>query len=111
MTYAHEPPGLQDVASGKIDAFLCSQPVGVGAINDGVDLRMLDAPAFTTFKSGYVDKSLTLAAGPFVDAINKAVDDLLANGKLKDASTKFFGTDFATAAAAFDLPGLHQTVQ
>jgi ABC-type amino acid transport substrate-binding protein len=111
VTYAHEPPGLQDVADGKIDAFLCSQPVGAGAIKDGADLRMLDTAAFTTFKTGYVDKSLTLAAEPFVDAINKAVDDLLANGKLKDASVKFFGTDFATAAGAFDLAGLHQTVQ
>jgi polar amino acid transport system substrate-binding protein len=111
VTYAHEPPGLLDVASGKIDAFLCSQPVGVGAINDGADLRMLAAPAFTTFKTGYVDKSLTLAAGPFIDAINTSLDELLADGKLKDASVKFFGTDFATAAAAFDLPGLHQTVQ
>ena len=69
------------------------------------------APAFTTFKTGYVDKSLTLAAGPFIDAINTSLDELLADGKLKDASVKFFGTDFATAAAAFDLSGLHQTVQ
>jgi len=111
VTYAHEPPGLQDVAKGKIDAFLCSQPVGVGAINDGEDLRMLDAPAFTTFKTGYIDKSLSLTAGPFVDAIDKAIEDLIANGKLKAASTKFFGTDFATAAGTFDLKTINQTVQ
>jgi polar amino acid transport system substrate-binding protein len=111
VTYAHEPPGLHDVATGKIDAFLCSQPVGVGAIKDGEDLRMLDTQAFTTFKTGYVDKSLTLAAGPFVDAIDKAVKDLIANGKLKAASEKFFGTDYATAAGAFDLTSINQTVQ
>ena len=111
VTYAHEPPGLQDVANGKIDAFLCSQPVGVGAIKDGEDLRMLATPAFTTFKTGYVDKSLTLAAGPFLDALDKAIVDLIANGKLEEASVKFFGTDFATAAGTFDLKSINQAVQ
>ena len=41
-------PAWADVAAGKIDAFLCSQPVGAGAITDGADLRMLDTPAFYT---------------------------------------------------------------
>ena len=36
VTYASEIPGLADVAAGKIDAFLCSQPVGAGAITSGL---------------------------------------------------------------------------
>jgi polar amino acid transport system substrate-binding protein len=110
VTYASEPPGLADVAAGKIDAFLCSQPVGAGAIADGEDLRMLDTPAFNTFKTGYVDRALTLAPAAFLTAIDGAIHDLQANGKLKDLSVKFFGKDFATAAAAFDMAGVGQTV-
>jgi polar amino acid transport system substrate-binding protein len=46
VTFASEIPGLDAVAAGKIDAFLCSQPVGAGAIADGKPLRMLDQAAF-----------------------------------------------------------------
>ena len=35
VTYAYKMPGLADVADGKIDAFLCSEPVGAGAIAGG----------------------------------------------------------------------------
>ena len=57
VTYASEPPGLEAVAAGKVDAFLCSQPVGAEAIAKGADLRMLETPAFFTYKTGYIDRS------------------------------------------------------
>ena len=110
VTYASEIPGLADVVAGKIDAFLCSQPVGVGAINSGSPLRMLDQVAFYTYKTGYIDRGLTLSPTAFIDRINTAIRDLEANGKLKALSTKFFGQDFATAAASFDLASINQKV-
>ena len=110
VTYASEPPGLDAVASGKIDAFLCSQPVGAEAIAKGADLRMLDTPAFYTYKTGYIDRSMTLAPQAFLAAIDGAIRDLEAGGQLKQASIKFFGTDYVTAAAAFDMAGVQQTV-
>jgi hypothetical protein len=39
VTYNTEPPGLVAVAGGDIDAFLCSEPVGLAAIKDGAKLR------------------------------------------------------------------------
>jgi polar amino acid transport system substrate-binding protein len=110
VTYASEIPGLADVAAGKIDAFLCSQPVGVGAIKSGSPLRMLDQVAFYTYKTGYIDRGLTLAPAAFIDRINTAIRDLEANGKLKDLSVKFFGQDFVTAASSFDLASVNQKV-
>ena len=110
VTFASEVPGLDALAAGKIDAFLCSQPVGAGAIAKGSPLRMLDQPAFFTEKTGYVDRGLTLAAGPFLDRINLAIRGLHAQGKLKALSEKYFGVDYATAAATFDLAGVGQVV-
>ena len=110
VTYNNEPPGLADVAAGKIDAFLCSEPVGKGQIASGLALKELATPAFYTQKAGYVDRSLTLAPGPFVDRINQVIAQLHASGQLKALSVKFFGTDYATQAASFDLSAIGQTV-
>jgi len=110
VTYNTEPPGLAAVASGDIDAFLCSEPVGLAAIKDGAKLKKLDTPAFFTQKTGYIDRSLTLAPAAFVERISAAVQDLHATGKLKELSVKFFGTDYATPAGQFDLAKVGQTV-
>jgi len=110
VTYNNEPPGLAAVESGDIDAFLCSEPVGLAAIKDGVKLKKLDTPAFYTQKTGYIDRDLALAPAAFVDRISAAIRDLEAKGTLKDLSIKFFGTDYATPAAQFDLAKVGQMV-
>ncbi|HEY3336358.1 MAG TPA: transporter substrate-binding domain-containing protein [Candidatus Limnocylindrales bacterium] len=110
VTYNNEPPGLADVAAGKIDAFLCSEPVGLGAIADGVALKALATPAFFTQKTGYVDRDTSLAVGPFLERIDAVIADLHAKGTLKDLSLKFFAKDYAAPAAAFDLAAIGQTV-
>jgi polar amino acid transport system substrate-binding protein len=109
VTFNTEIPGLEATAKGKLDAFLCSEPVGLAAIAKGQHLKELDTPAYFTNKTGYVDRDLTLAAGPFLAAIDKAVQDLHASGELKELSTKFFDHDYASQAAAFDLATLDQT--
>lgn len=111
VTYNSEPPGLDDTAAGVVDAFLCSEPVGLGVMAKGVQLKEIETPAYYTFKSGYVDRDLTLAAGPFLDAVNKAIRDLHGSGRLKDLSGQFFKKDYATPAASFDLAGLNQQVR
>jgi polar amino acid transport system substrate-binding protein len=111
VTYNTEPPGLEDVAAGKLDAFLCSEPVGLGAISKGVDIQEIEPAAYFTFKTGYVDRDLTLAAGPFIDAVNKAIREAHASGKLKELSLQFFKKDYTPPAAAFDLASLNQQVK
>ena len=110
VTFANEVPGLQAVTDGKIDAFLCSQPVGAAAIAKGKPLRQLDKVAFLTQKTGYVDRGLTLAPGPFLDRIDAAIRDLHSQGKLKALSIQYFTTDYATPAGAFDLTTIDQKV-
>ena len=111
VTYDTETPGLEATAKGKVDAFLCSEPVGEGAIKDGAALRKLPTPAYYSNKTGYVDKESGLAVGPFVDKVNAIVAARHADGTLAGLSEKFFGKDYAATAAEFDLASIEQTVQ
>lgn len=108
VTYQAEPPGLQEVADGDIDAFLLASPVGEQAIKDGLPLRALEEPAFRLFSTGFVDRKSGLHATAFVVRINAIIADLHADGTLKALSIRFFGDDLASAAAAFDLASIGQ---
>jgi polar amino acid transport system substrate-binding protein len=110
VTFDTEVPGLKATARGDLDAFLCSEPVGAEAIAEGLELEMLPTPAYVSYKTGYVDRSSGLAAGPFVERVNQIVAGLHADGTLAALSTQYFGTDYATLAAGFDLGTIGQTV-
>lgn len=110
VTYQAEPPGLQELADGKIEAFLCAEPVGQQAIADGLGLRALDEAAFPIFSTGFVDRKSGLAVEPFLDRINAIVRSLHADGTLKALSIRYFGVDYATDAGAFDLASIGQAV-
>ena len=109
-TFDNEVPGLQAVADGKIDGFLCSEPVGQGAIDKGLALRMLPTPAYRSYKTGYVDQKSGLSSAAFVAAVDKALASLHADGTLKGLSQKFFAKDYAAEAATFDMAALNQKV-
>jgi polar amino acid transport system substrate-binding protein len=111
VTFDTEVPGLAATAKGRLDAFLCSEPVGAEAIAKGAALRMLSPPAYYSYKTGYVDKKSGLAVGPFVARVNEIVTGLHADGTLKRLSIKYFGKDYATHAARFDLSTIGQTVR
>ena len=111
VTFDTEVPGLKATSAGKLDGFLCSEPVGASAIDDGLALRMLTTPAYATFKTGYVDKSSGLHVAAFVERVDEIVAGLHADGTLANLSVQFFGQDYATAAAAFDLDSIDQAVE
>jgi polar amino acid transport system substrate-binding protein len=110
VTFDTEIPGLAATAKGKLAAFLCSEPVGAGAIAKGAALRMLATPAYYSNKTGYVDKQSGLDVGPFIARVNEIVAELHADGTLKRLSIKYFGKDYAAQAAQFDLSTIEQTV-
>jgi polar amino acid transport system substrate-binding protein len=110
VTFDTEVPGLAATAKGKIAAFLCSEPVGAEAIAKGASLRMLATPAYYSYKTGYVDQKSGLAASAFVARVNEIVAALHADGTLKRLSIKYFGKDYATQAAQFDLSTIEQKV-
>jgi polar amino acid transport system substrate-binding protein len=105
-----EGPGLQAVADGKIAAFLLSEPVGMEAINQGLPLREIEEPAFPLDLTGFVDQSSGLDERAFVARVNEIILGLIADGSLPAASQEYFGTDYATAAGAFDIDSIGQEV-
>lgn len=108
VTYDLEPPGLQDVADGKLDSFLAAAVTGDQAIKDGLPLRRIEKPAFTYYPSGFVDKSSGLAPTAFVEQVNEIIRAALADGTLRGMSEEFLDTDYASGAADFDLDAIGQ---
>lgn len=110
VTFDTEPPGLLATANGKLDAFLCSEPVGAEHIANGAALRQLETPAYVTYKTGYVDQSSGFDVGQFIERINEIVADLHKSGTLRDLSVEYFGKDYASEAGEFDFESIGQTV-
>ena len=105
-----EGPGLEALAAGTIDAFLASEAVGLQAIKDGKPFRLLDEAAFSMYPSGFVDKSSGLDEKAFVARVDEIIQKAHADGTLKQMSMQWFGTDYTTPAAAFDVTKLGQDV-
>ena len=99
VTFDTEIPGLAATAKGKLAAFLCSEPVGSGAIKDGAALKMLATPAYYSYKTGYVDKQSGLSVSRIRRPGQPDHRGLHADGTLKRLSIKYFGKDYATKAA------------
>ena len=110
VTYQAEAPGLQEVADGKIDAFLLAETVGEQAVKDGLTIRALDEAAFPLFLTGFIDRKSGLDPTAFVERVNGIILGLHADGTLKAMSTKYFGRDLTPAAAAFDMDAIGQDV-
>ncbi len=111
VTFQTEVPGLQAVAAGKLDGFLCSEPVGRGAIKQGLKLRELPQVAYDSFKTGYVDKGSGLSSAAFVTRVNEIIRQLQKSGQLRKLSLKYFGVDYATRAVPFNLAVIGQKVK
>lgn len=109
--YSTEFPGIDELASGKIDAFLTSEPVARQAIAEGRPLRILDEPAFSMYPSGFIDKGSGLSVLTFFERVNEIIQGAHADGRLQALSMEWFGTDYATAAGAFDVSVLEQDVE
>lgn len=108
--YDVERNGLADVAHGKLDGFLCGVAVGGKAIAEGLPLRALGGDQYVAYLSGAVDRFSGLKVAPFIAKIDTIIARLHAAGTLQRLSLKYFGTDFATRAGAFDISRLGQEI-
>jgi polar amino acid transport system substrate-binding protein len=108
--YGVERDGLDDVASGALDAFLCQDTAGQQAIAEGRSLRQVSPAAYVAYPGGALDRSSGLALGPFFERVNAILAERQQDGTLAGLSKKYFGRDYAAAAADFDLTTLDQVV-
>ena len=109
--YETEFPGIDELAAGRIDAFLTSEPVARQAIAEGRPLRILDEPAFSMYPSGFVDKGSGLSVKSFFSRVNEIIQGAHADGRMKALSMQWFETDYTTPAGEFNLSALEQEVE
>jgi polar amino acid transport system substrate-binding protein len=110
VPYAVERGGLADVSEGRLDAFLCQETAGNRAIDEGLDLRALDPAPYAAFPGGAIDRSSSFHVGSFLDRVNEILAAAHGSGSLSQLATEYFGTDYASPAATFDIAVLHQVV-
>ena len=108
--YAVEAAGLQDVADGKLDAFLCADTVAQALIDRGVPIRGIEPAAYIAIPAGAIDKASGLSVRAFYDVVNDTLTAKFTDGTLKSLSMKYFGHDYATAAAEIDPASFGQDV-
>lgn len=108
VAYTVEGPGLEDTSRGEIDAFVCSEQVGQRAIEDGLALRMVEPALFDEYATGWIDKGSELDVRSFIAEVDRIVQGLHADGTLRELSLEFFGEDYATPVASFDITSVEQ---
>ncbi len=109
--YDTDVPALEDLALGdgvRLDAVLTALPTGQGYIADGGPLKQLGEPVYFEYLAGAIDKASASDTQSFQDAVNKAIQEMHADGTLKTLSEQYYGTDLAAAGATFDLAALNQ---
>ncbi len=108
--YAVEAAGLQDVADGKLDAFLCADTVAQGLIDKGAKIRGIEPAAYIGIPAGAIDKTSGRDVKALYDFVNQTLTARFADGTLKALSLKYFTHDYATAAAGIDPASFGQDV-
>ena len=89
----------QAIQAGRKDfqAFLTSGTVVDEAISKGISVVKVGEPVYVENLAVSIDKNSPKDPKSLLDAINKAVTDMHADGTLKNSSTKWFGADLTTA--------------
>ncbi len=88
--YEDDPTKNQDLAVGRLDAVLVDRLAALYQIAQGNNRFALGGPAFSRQTSGIPTRKSDTA---LLAAVNKALDELRADGTLGAISTKWFGTD------------------
>jgi ABC-type amino acid transport substrate-binding protein len=94
VSYSGEQEGFLALGAGRVKAFLTEKSVGAVAIKNGIKMKpigpvLLSDETYVTFAKN----SPALAA-----AVNKALDDMRADGTLKKISQKWVGLDLSVPA-------------
>ena len=88
-TYEDDPSKFADLRNGRIDAILIDRLAALEYAQKAKDTELAGA-AFSRLESGV---ALRKGEPELLDAINKAIDKLRADGTLAKLSEKYFGAD------------------
>jgi polar amino acid transport system substrate-binding protein len=111
VTYDTDTTALEDLVLGdgvRLDAVLTALPVGQGYIEDGRPIKQLGSAVYYEYLAAAVDRHSSEDVTAFVDRLNEIIQEMHADGTLLALSQEFYGLDYTSAAAEFDLANLGQ---
>jgi polar amino acid transport system substrate-binding protein len=109
--YDTDTTALQDLALGdglRLDAVLTAQPTGEQFIKDGGAVKQLGDPPYYEFDAPAFDRASSMVSKSLIAKVNQVIQGMHADGSLKQLSTKWYGADYTSAAATFDISLLNK---
>lgn len=109
--YDTDTTALQDLALGdglRLDAVITSQPTGEQFIKDGGAIKQIGDPIYYEFDAPAFDLAPTLDNTSLIAKVNEVIQGMHADGTLKEISMKWYGVDYTSAAASFDISALNK---
>lgn len=109
--YDTDTSALQDLSLGdgvRLDAVLTAQPTGQAFIDDGNPIKQLGEPVYFEYLAPAIDRNSNLDPLSFLAQVTSLINDMHADGTLKQLSEQYYGSDLASPAADFDLAALEQ---
>lgn len=109
--YENEDPAIEDLSAGdgvKLDAVITLLPIANRAVQSGNPVKMMKEPLWFAFASVTFDRFSVRDQARLMDAVSKIIQDLHADGSLRQWSMEYQGIDLTREAAQFDITSLHQ---
>jgi polar amino acid transport system substrate-binding protein len=100
LTFNTDTDALDQLSLGdgvRCDAAMSAQPTIQAYIDDGGPIKLIGDPLYYEPLSIAFDKNDPVDNTSLVDAVNKIVEDMHADGTLTDLSMKWYGTDLTTS--------------
>lgn len=96
VTYDTDADAIQDLALGdgvRLDAVLSALPTLVEAQKSGVPIKLLGDPVFYEPLAVAIDRAAPQDPTSFVEAVDKIIGEMHADGTLTKLSMKWYGVD------------------
>lgn len=109
--YENEDPAIEDLSAGdgvELDAVITLLPIANRAVQSGSPVKMMKEPLWFAFASVTFDRFSVRDQARLMDAVSKIIQDLHADGSLRQWSMEYQGIDLTREAAQFDIASLHQ---
>jgi polar amino acid transport system substrate-binding protein len=109
--YDTDLAALEDLAKGDgvlLEGVITDQETGTQAIKDGMPIKPVGEPVFFAYSAMATDRKSYYDSRSLAIKASEIISQLIADGTLAKLSIKYYGADYATSAAEFDLDALAQ---
>lgn len=109
--YDTDMSALADLAQGdgtRLDAVMTDPDTGKTAIQNGLPIKQLDDVVYHDYSAVAIDKKSSRDPLPLLRRLTQIIQAMHADGTLLKFSQKYYGGDFTSPAAKFDINALEQ---